>query len=276
MIGPAMIWFLAGLVLGVALCAFLLRRRKPAPVEPDPRVAELSEMAGGLAHELRNPLSTLMVNLKLLAENLTELGDDAEDVRRRGLLKVAAISREAERLQHLLDEFLKLAGAVRLNRQPVDLNQIVEHLIQFFGPQADAVGVRLLAACAGEPLECLLDEGTIEQALLNVLLNAQQAMPDGGEIMIRTRRAGSGLAEVEVTDTGCGMAPEVIDKVFRPFFSTKASGTGLGLSTTQRIITEHGGRIQLHSEPGRGTCFTIRLPLAQDEGSVSADRVSQA
>lgn len=275
MIGPAMVWFLAGLVLGVTVCMCLLRRRRRPPVEPDPRVAELSEMAGGLAHELRNPLSTLMVNLKLLAENLTELSDDVEDVRRRSLLKVEAIRREAERLQHLLDEFLRLAGGVRLDPQRVDLNQTVERLVQFFAPQADAVGVRLHAVCIGEPLECMLDERAIEQALLNVLINAQQAMPDGGEIMIRTRSAGRGSAEVEVTDTGCGVPPEVIDKVFRPFYSTKANGTGLGLSITQRIISEHGGRIEIHSEPGRGTCFTIRLPLAEGDGSVLPEELSQ-
>ncbi|HUU86112.1 MAG TPA: ATP-binding protein [Phycisphaerae bacterium] len=262
MIGPAIGGLIIGLVLATLVFVYRNRRRGEARAGPDPRVAQLSQMAGGLAHELRNPLSTLMVNLQLLAENLRELEDDQQDVGRRSLLKVEAIRHEAERLKHLLDEFLKLAGAVRLDARRVDLNQTVEHLAEFFSPQADAAGVRLHAVWAPEPLECMLDERMIEQALLNVLINAQEAMPDGGEIMIRTRRGQRGTADVEVSDTGPGVPPEAVDRVFQPFYSTKGAGTGLGLSTTQRIITEHGGGIDLHSEPGRGTCFTIHLPLA--------------
>lgn len=250
MIGGLIGGLVVGAVLAALVCFRVLRRRERAEVRPDPRVAQLSEMAGGLAHELRNPLSTLMVNLQLLAENLRELDQDQEDVRRRSLLKVEAIRREAERLKHLLDEFLKLAGAVRLDPQRVNINQTVEHLVEFFSPQADAAGVRLHAVCHPEPLTCMLDERMTEQALLNVLINAQEAMPDGGEVMIRTRRATDGSAEVEVSDTGPGVALEAVDRVFQPFYSTKATGTGLGLSTTQRIVTEHGGSIRLHSEPG--------------------------
>ncbi|MCP4250361.1 MAG: two-component sensor histidine kinase [bacterium] len=250
---------LAGAAAGACLCAYLMRRRRSPAA--DPRVAEISELAGGLAHELRNPLSTLMVNLQLLAENLEELDDAEEDTRRRSLLKVEAIRREAERLKHLLDDFLKVAAPSRLEPRDVDLNHLVAELVEFFSPQADAAGVRLRLACAEEPLPCRLDDRLIKQALFNILLNAQQAMPDGGEIMVRTMRGPDRTAGVEVADTGPGLDPAMLDQVLRPFYSTKTGGTGLGLSTTHRIVHAHGGRLELDGEPGRGTAFTIRLPL---------------
>ena len=252
--------FIAGAVLATLVCLYRFSRRNPP--RPDARVAELSELAGGLAHELRNPLSTLMVNLQLLAEDLRELGDEHADIARRSHLKVEAIRREAERLQILLDDFLKLAGPCRLEPECLDLNQTVEHLVEFFSPQADAASVRLHATCAPEPLRCRLDERLIKQALLNILINAQEAMPDGGEIMVRTSRGDDRTARVEVSDTGPGLTPAELGKVLRPFYSTKAGGTGLGLSTTHRIVTEHGGSLDLHGEPGRGTSFIISLPLA--------------
>lgn len=268
-------WAIGAFVAGLALGAVLWHRfgRKPhTPQQPDPRVSELSELAGGLAHEIRNPLSTLMVNLQLLGEELRDLPADedadedaaAANARRRGLIKVSAVRREAERLQHLLDDFLKLAGPCRLERRQVDLNRTVEHLVEFFSPQADSAGVRLRVVLHPTPLHCPLDERMIEQALLNILINAQQAMPEGGEIMVRTAQRGDGLADVDISDTGLGIPAQDQARVLRPFFSTKAGGTGLGLSTTYRIIGEHGGRLDFHSEPGRGTCFTVRLPLAND------------
>ena len=270
MTGLTIAAFVAGLILGALGWAYHRGRRKA--VAPDPRLAQLTELAGGLAHELRNPLSTLMVNLQLLAEDLRDLGGEDAHVARRGLIKVEAVRREAERLRHLLDDFLKLAGPCRLEPENLDLNQTVEQLVEFFSPQADAAGVRLRATYAGEPLRCRLDERLIKQALLNILINAQEAMPDGGEIMVRTSRnddratsrTGGRTASVEISDTGPGLTPEELGKVLRPFHSTKTDGTGLGLSTTHRIVTEHGGSLDLHSELGRGTSFIIRLPLADD------------
>jgi signal transduction histidine kinase len=202
------------------------------------------------------------VNLQLLAEDLRDEDQSEADTRRRSLIKVGAIRHEAERLRHLLDDFLQMAGPCRLERKRVDLNKTVEHLAEFFSPQAAGTNVRLRVDCAEGPLECLLDEHLIEQALLNLLINAQQAMPDGGEVIVRTWRDSDETAGVEVSDTGPGITREEQARVFEAFYSTKAHGTGLGLSTAQRIVSEHGGQLDLHSEPGRGTCFTIRLPLS--------------
>ncbi len=250
-------------VVGVGLAWAVLRRGKQQPAPADPRVAELSELAGGLAHELRNPLSTIMINLQLLAETLKDGHCLDEHDQRRCLLKIETIRKESDRLRRLLDDFLQTVGPGELTTQPVELNQVVERLVQFYAPKAEVSKVRLHIKLHPDPLTCQLDEQLIEQALLNLVINATEATPDGGEVIVRTWREGGRTAGVEISDTGPGIPLEIQDKIFRPFFSTKKGGTGLGLSTTQRIVTQHGGRLDLHSQPGQGVGFTIRLPLAQ-------------
>lgn len=227
---------------------------------PNLSVAEIAELAGGLAHELRNPLSTMMVNLKLLAEDLQEFDARPEDIRRRALLKVDVVRKEAERLQHLFEDFLNLAGPCRLRRESLDLNSAVARLVTFFEPMANNQGIKFLVAARAGPVHCAADEQLLSQALLNIVINAQQAMPKGGTIEINTDRV-DGCAVIEVADTGVGIAPNDLSKILRPFFSTKPGGTGLGLSITQRIVSEHGGTLDFKSEVGRGTRVTIRIPL---------------
>ncbi len=225
-------------------------------------IAEMAELAGGLAHELRNPLSTVMINLKLLGEDLRDTEVAPEDMRRRALLKVDVLSRETERLQGLFDEFLRLAGPCRLQCENTDLRKVVAHLVDFFEPLARSKSINTVTAYSESDVTCHIDEKLIEQALLNIVLNAQDAMPDGGTLRISVGTEGAD-AVVAVTDTGVGIALDDAKHLMRPFFSTKAQGTGLGLSITRRIITEHGGDLEFDSELGRGTTFRIRLPLAK-------------
>ncbi len=227
--------------------------------EPLRLVAELTELIGGLAHELRNPLSTMMVNLKLVTEDLEDLEIHPEDARRRALLKVDILRREAERLQSLFDQFLNLTGPYGLDQTPADLNAMVSRLVEFFEPSAKKDRIRIELALADEPLLCDMDEKRLRQALLNIVINAQQAMPDGGTLRIATGWE-QGKVWIRVSDTGSGIAPEARDRVLRPFFSTKTGGNGLELSITQRIINEHGGTLSFESELGRGTTFVVRLP----------------
>lgn len=222
-------------------------------------LAEIAELAGGLAHELRNPLSTMMINLKLLAEDLQDGNVGEGDVRRRGLLKIDVLRREAERLQALFDEFLSLTGPYSLQRTLTDLNAIVARLVEFCEPMMNAHKVRITQVAKVRPLECSVDEKLLSRALLNLAINAQQAMPRGGELTVTTEGDGA-VAVIRVSDSGVGIADYDRDRVFRPFFSTKPNGTGLGLSITQRIIQEHGGSLDFVSEVGQGTAFTIRLP----------------
>ncbi len=232
----------------------------PSTPQSDRTVAELAELAGGLAHELRNPLSTMMVNLKLLAEDLNQPGADADDVRRRALLKVDVLRREAERLQGLFDDFLRLMGPCRLEQTEENLNAVVTRLVEFFEPSANSTGVEVRTAFERDPLLCPLDETLLSQALLNVVINAQQAMPDGGELVISTGIEGD-QAVITIRDTGVGVSKSDRERILRPFFSTKAGGNGLGLSITQRIVHEHGGSVGLRSKLGEGMTFTIKLPI---------------
>jgi signal transduction histidine kinase len=232
-------------------------------------VAEIAELAGGLAHELRNPLSTMMVNLKLLAEDLQDPKVAADVVRRRALLKVDVLRREAERLQQLFDDFLNLAGPCKLRPAEADLNRIIERLVEFFAPVARNHKVEIEFVPASSGALAWVDDPLVSQALLNLFINAQQAMPAGGTLRIVTR-SDPDWAEIEITDSGLGVSAGDRERIFQPFFSTKPGGTGLGLCITRRIVREHGGRLAFDSEPGRGTRFVIELPrrpgFAGDDG----------
>ena len=259
------------LIIGVLVVAFavvivLMRSRKrQTPPTTDDRIMEMTELAGGLAHELRNPLSTLLLNLKLLDEDLREGLDEESDVLRRGRMKIQVARGEAERLQRLLDEFLMLAGPVGLKLEAVDVNSVVGRLADFYRPEAQRNRITLRVDVPREPVWCSLDVQIFQQAILNLLVNAQQAMPDGGETILRVRREADAVT-FEVIDTGEGMDDVILAKALAPFYSTKPRGSGLGLPTTNRIICAHGGRLSIESTPGVGSRFRIRLPAVQAPG----------
>jgi signal transduction histidine kinase len=230
------------------------------------QLAEISALTGGLAHEIRNPLSTLKVNLQLLDEDWHRVenqessnGDDARDVARRSRKRIASLLAEAHRLEQILQDFLVYVGKCELKREPHDLNQVVRELADFYQPQAQAGGIDLRLDLADRPIDCEVDANRLKQAILNLLINAQQAMPEGGRIDLRVTDDADG-ARIVVADSGRGIPPEQQDLVFRAYYSTKKGGTGLGLATTHRIIREHGGRIELESRPPHGAKFSIHLP----------------
>jgi signal transduction histidine kinase len=218
---------------------------------------EIVRLAGGLAHEIKNPLSTIRMNMELLAEDFRE-SDAPRD--RRAMKKVDLVHRECQRLQELLDNFLQFAKAHRLNLQPSDLNALVRQVLDFYRPKAQQAGVEIVDYLTGNLPTVLLDREAFHGALLNLVLNAEQAMPDGGQLVVRTYGTADGVA-LDLIDTGCGMDEATRAKIFETFFSTKRGGSGLGLPTTRKIIEGHGGRITLQSEPGRGTQFTLKLPV---------------
>jgi signal transduction histidine kinase len=222
-------------------------------------VAHMAELAGGLAHELRNPLSTMMINLKLLGEDLQDRTIEHEAARRRSLIRVDTLRREAERLQALFDDFLRLAGPFRLQLSVVNLGAIVAELADFFLPQAESHGLELGVSVPVEAVYCSADENLMRQALLNLLINAQQSTTAGGTISLDCRRDGGDLL-ISVADTGHGISLENQARLFRPFFSTRPNGTGLGLPIVLRIVLEHGGDLSFTSTVGQGTTFYMRLP----------------
>jgi len=248
--------------LWVAVALWLSRRtwrsarRLAVRTRGHEHLIKLGQLVGGLAHEIKNPLSTINMNLKLLSEDLARYSDEDH---RRLARRLTAVQTETDRVKDTLDDFLRFAGKVELSPESIDLRQIIEELLDFFAPQADAAHVLLRSSLPSDEVRCLLDPKLIKQALLNLMINAVQAMESGGELLIRlaaTRRD----ATIEVIDTGAGMTSDVLARVFQAYYSTKKSGTGLGLPTTQRLIREHGGTIHVQSEPGKGTRFVIRLP----------------
>ncbi|MFZ5828824.1 MAG: sensor histidine kinase [Planctomycetota bacterium] len=241
------------------------------------RYTEIARLAGALAHEIKNPLSTIRLNMELLAE---EFGDSDSPRDRRVLRKVEIVERECERLQHLLDDFVNYAKPRRLRLEPTDLNAILRRLIDFFRPKAAESQIEIIDYLASDLPTVLVDREAFHGALLNLVLNAQQAMPQGGQLVVRTYSTADGVA-LDLIDTGAGMDMKTQAQVFDAFFSTKPGGSGLGLPTTRRIIEAHSGSIRLQSEVGRGTQITITLPvparLASETGpkSVSVGLLGQ-
>lgn len=218
---------------------------------------EIARLAGGLAHEIKNPLSTIRLNMELLAEDFAEARSPQQ---RRALAKVEVVQRECQRLQDLLDNFLNYTKVRQIRLEPTNLNDQVRRVLDFFAPKAAKTGIDVIPYLATDLPSVLLDREAIHGALLNFVLNAQQAMPDGGQLMVRTYAHGDRVA-LDLIDTGCGMDAKTRAHVFDAFFSTKQGGSGLGLPTARKIVEAHGGQITVESEPGRGTKFTIMLPV---------------
>lgn len=232
---------------------------RPSPPELDPET--LSRIAGGLVHELKNPLSTLGLHLSLLEE---EWSEEKGPRARRSLQVLGRLRSEVGRLNDILEDFLRFARTDTLELAPTDLNAVVEQVARFVEPELRARGVGLqVLAEAGLP-EIPADAARLRQALLNLVINARQALEEagrGGQITLITRREAQRLV-LEVLDDGPGMPPELLARCTQPWFSTKSGGTGLGLPTVRRLTEAHGGVFELQSAPGRGTRALLRLPLA--------------
>jgi signal transduction histidine kinase len=240
--------------------------------------AEIARLAGGLAHEIKNPLSTIRLNMQLLAEDVLP-DDDADESllspqQKRVAKRIAAVQRECKRLQDLLEDFLNYAKVRRVNLAPRDLNVEIAEALDFFEPECERAGVEIVPYLDPDLPTVRLDREAFRGALVNLLLNAVQAMPAGGQIVVQTRALGD-RAAVYLTDTGVGMDDATASKMFEAFFSTKPGGSGLGLPTTMKIIEAHGGAISVQSELGRGTRFAIELPAVARLAKSIGDSVKE-
>ncbi len=246
------------------------------------RLAELGSMTSGLAHEIKNPLSTVLLNAQLLREGVADAALDEEE-RDRFLRRIDALVRECQRLRGILEDFLRFAGRMRLSREDVAVSALVEEMTDFFLPQARQAGVTLRSQLPAAPVRAAVDPDLLKQAVLNLMINAVQAMEgmtpaeagDGRaprELMLRLVEPDEGgVIRLHVIDTGPGIEPERLEEIFRPYVSARRGGTGLGLPTARRIVEEHGGRMRAFSEPGRGSDFVIELPQEAPETPTSAE-----
>jgi signal transduction histidine kinase len=242
---------------------------KPADPIPDvsdgPRdslvrqYTDLAELAGSFIHDIKNHLGTLSLNLQLLAEDFEDPQTPRE---RRALERVERLHGECQKLVELSNDFLRFARIDELKPEPTSLDAVVSRLIDFLAPTARQRGIDINWFPAPDLPPVDVDRGVFEQALLNLLLNAEQAMPDGGSLTLIGRcEAERKWVCLDVIDTGCGISPEVMARLFKPFHTTKKDGNGLGLATARKIVLAHGGTIEVQSQSGKGSKFTIRLPL---------------
>ena len=283
--------FVIGLLAALSAVGLILRRRfrtpnaaqqrsKPARADthqqstgtPLQEIEELGKLVGELAHEIKNPLSTIKVNLKLISEDLDPSGfsrssnadlEQSEQRFKRALRKISVIQRETDRLEQILDDSLRYVDRTELQLATVDINELLSDMVDFYSPQASSGSVTIRQGLYAEPLVCRVDPAMLKQAVLNLFINARQAMSEGGELIVRTDRRQMD-AVIQISDTGSGIAPENLQSIFNAYYSSRPRGSGLGLPTAKKIVEAHSGTVTVDSELGKGTSFTIRLPLLAD------------
>jgi signal transduction histidine kinase len=220
------------------------------------RLATIGKMAAHVTHEIRNPLSSLALNVEMLEEEL--LGDSEA----RALLR--AVKNEVERLTALSERYLSVARRKPPRIEREDIGQVCREALDFVAKDLARHGIESELAIDPDLPAVSIDEGQIRQALYNLLRNAREAMPSGGKVVIAARRAKDGV-EITVDDEGSGIDAETRARLFEPFFTTKGHGTGLGLVITREIVEAHGGRIRCEAREPKGTRFSIYLPIDPPE-----------
>lgn len=235
---------------------FTERHREAQETLESERIAALQLLAAGVAHEIGNPLNSLTIHLQLLERRLRKLPEEDRDA----LLQPLEIAQEEiRRLDSIVSQFLRAIRPAPLQRAPHDLNSLVRDAAEFLGPELKSRHILLeLELAPGLPV-LDVDQDQLKQAFFNIIKNASEAMKQGGLLKIRTGADGDWV-NITFADTGGGMTQETMARVFEPYFTTKKTGSGLGLMITQRVVRAHGGEVVLESDPGRGLRLTIRLP----------------
>jgi len=230
-------------------------RKTEAQLIRSEKLAALGQLAAGIAHEIRNPLTSINILIHSLRESLSSKNSHRED------LKV--IEEEIDRINEIVDQFLRFARPSPPLLEKAEASSIFEEILQLLRPQIEKQRISVQKNFRSLP-PVTIDKEQMKQVALNLLLNAIQAMPKGGRLKLSGRiPTGNQWIQLSIQDSGIGIPPEDMDKLFDPFFSTREGGIGLGLSIAHRIIDQHHGRIEAESTPRKGTLFTIMLPLEQ-------------
>ncbi len=221
-------------------------------MERQSRLVYLGEIAGSLAHEIRNPLNTINMNIQLLDE---QMGSPDEKIKK----KIRRVRNEVIRLDGILTSFLRFARPPKLSMKHIAPGEFLTKIAEFFGPEVERAGIHLKLELPGDLPTIHGDNEQLRQLFLNLLLNARDATQTGGKITISawktTRRV-----HVSISDTGCGIEKKDLEEVFEPYVTSKEEGTGVGLAIVRRIAMDHGGSIRVESKVGEGTTFTVSLP----------------
>ena len=227
------------------------------------KLVALGRLTAGIAHEVKNPLNAIVIHLELLRTKIRALSASPEPV--QGVLQhVEVIEKEIRRLDEVVQGFLKFTRPEDLKLQPVRVATLLEEIESVVSPEAERSTVRVVRECQASVPEVHGDAAMLRQVFLNLAINAIQAMPDGGTLRLTCAPASAGRVEVRIEDTGLGIKPEHLGRIFDLYFTTKDRGTGIGLSMVFRIVQLHDGEIDVESTPGRGTTFRVLLPRASE------------
>lgn len=236
---------------------------KPSPIdELRAQYEELAELAGSLAHEIKNPLSVIHMNIDLLSEDLAEWNAPES---RRSIERVNIVREQCERMQALLRDFLRYARLRDIDLVSGSLNDQVDTVLRAYTAEAAKRGVEIKRYLDSDLPSIALHSDSLQAALMNLVKNALEATGQGGQLMARTYSTKASVA-LDLIDTGRGVDNNTILHMFEPFYTTKEGGSGLGLPTARKIIEAHGGRISVQSEVGRGTKFTLEFPILKRIG----------
>lgn len=237
----------------------------PSKDDVDPmrvRYEELAELAGSLAHEIKNPLSVIHMNIDLLSEDLAEI---ESPITRRSLDRVDIVRGQCERMEALLRDFLKYTRLRDIDLVSGSLNDQIEMVLRAYQAQAEVEGIDVEKYLDPDLPAISLHSDSLQAALMNLVKNALESMESGGQLMVRTYTTPKSVA-LDLIDTGSGVDNNTVLYMFEPFYSTKEDGSGLGLPTARRIIEAHGGRINVQSDVGRGTKFVLEFPILKRLG----------
>lgn len=232
------------------------KRLEMAAIQAE-RLAVVGTMAAQVAHEVRNPLGSIMLNLDLLEKEYSKR--DGTAISDEILALFGDIRAEIQRIKRFIEYYLKFARLPRQERHPLELNEFLDEKLSFMGGEFERAKVKVHTGFDGAVGKVNADSEQLWQATLNLIHNSMDAMPTGGELTVGTWREG-GQTRIRVSDRGQGMNEDQMQRVFTPFFTTKQSGTGLGLTLVRQIAVEHGGHVECESHVGEGTTFTIFLP----------------
>jgi PAS domain S-box-containing protein len=247
------------------------RKRTEAELLRSEKLASVGQLAAGVAHEVNNPLAGILVYIRLLLKKYKQNKLQTEDTK----TQLEKIEKETERCSRIIKNLLDFSRQTEATLRPVDINKVIEATFSIVGHQISLDNIKTeTKLCPSLPL-IMVDFDQIQQAVMNIVLNAAQAMPDGGDLTITTSvakgvRIGKTFRDavrIDISDTGIGIPQENLDKLFTPFFTTKekGKGVGLGLSVVHGIIERHHGKIEIESDPGAGTTFSIYLGIIKDE-----------
>ncbi len=248
------------LIMSFATILFLIKRLKKAGkiTKKQKDLSEAGILASGLAHEIRNPLNSIKINVQLLQEDIEEIVSDPK-MRESFKETVNSITYEISRLNELMTNFLTYARPTQLNKEIFDLNNFLKDIVNFMKVEGEAKGIEINFFSPGEVFEIKGDRQKLRQAIMNILKNAIQVLGEGGVVNVVLKRVRD-LYLIEIEDNGPGMTEDFLKQIFVAFSSQRKGGTGLGLSIAKKFVEAHGGGIKVESKVGKGTRFTIILP----------------